>query len=261
MLDRVFPVERLVHPQGRALLAPEAVDQNPVLAPVLVTVRNDRAGGVPKLNVGRRPREVPHGVGGETIGESAVRGRHGHPIRLPIGAAGHVDHRVSHGGGRELAAGLIAPHLLGVRERARSHDGPSGRDRQAHAVVAEVVVELGRTQIGLGVPPPEIVINRHPRIPVADEVHLTIAPAHPSGVALGKGLVPFDGEGGGGSRRDRTRRPHPKQGRAGGPAGGLSERALAGDLTVHAQAPEHHPPVISSGSFRTVPSAWMFRWR
>ena len=71
VLDRMLAEERLAVPQRCAVGTPEGMDEDPILRPVAVPVRDHGAGGVPRLDVGRRPGEVTHVVGGEPVDEPA----------------------------------------------------------------------------------------------------------------------------------------------------------------------------------------------
>ena len=114
----------------------------------------------PLVAVGRRPREVAHGVGDE----------------VPDGPLRRVRGRV-------------------VPQRAGGADDPSGGNVHEDLEAAEVVVELPESVVGGRVPPHEVVVDRHAGIPLGHPVDRIGPAAHPQarGAVVERHLeVPFD---------------------------------------------------------------------
>ena len=138
----------------------------------------------------------------EPPGELAVRPGRGRPAGLPVEIGHDVDDAA--GGPRRIepGTGLAAQHLGRVLQRPGGRHEPSGRHGQAHVVIAVPHVELGGAEVLIGLPSVDVVVDRHLRIPVVDEIHLAVLAA--AWRAVGRhSELPLEGEVGLAARRDR----------------------------------------------------------
>ena len=207
-LDRVPAVAGALVPVVDPLLGPpERLDQRRVRLAVVVRVAHGRIGGVPQVARRGRPRHVPDILGPEPPGDLPVTaGGRGTP-RLAIDVGHHVHDAGRGPGGVEPRARLRAERLVGVLQGPRGRHQPAGRQRQAHVVVAVAHVELGGAEVLVDLPPVDVVIDGHLRVPVVDEEDLAVlAPAR---CAVRRDTkLPGEGEVRAPARQQRLGQPH-----------------------------------------------------
>ncbi len=109
-------------------------------------------------------------------------------------------------GGVEPRPGLRAQRFVRVLQGTGRGDQPAGGQGQADVVVAVPHVELGRAQVLVGLPPVDVVVDGHLRVPVVDEVDLAILAT--AGRAVGRDPeLPGEGEVGLAAGRKRLGQP------------------------------------------------------
>ena len=169
------------------------------------------ADGVPDEVPRGGPGKVPHAVGGEAPGQRASYGARTGACRADLLLPADHHRRRTPAGGGEPALLRRGKHGGGIPEGAGRADQHVGRDGEAHVERTVLEVELPLAIVLLGIPPPHVVVHRHPRVPLCHLVDVAAVHtlhAHPIGVgAEGEGPGDVDLELP--SRRQRARQVEP----------------------------------------------------